>query len=96
VEIAKDNSYISEWEPADDKTAGMVATAVLLPTDESAEPNTAAGHASYVFNVHSGKTIQYYAGAGWSNSDIPDQAAWNRYLEHFTATLRSPLEVRWE
>ena len=84
------------YDPQEHLFAGMVATAVLLPTYERAEQNTAAGHAFYVFNVHSGKPIEYYAGAGWSRSDIPDRAAWSRYLEHFAATMRFPLEVHWQ
>ena len=96
VEIAPDKAYISEWEAADDKTAGMVATGILLPWSEKAEPTNTSGHAFYVFNMHSGKPITYYAGAGWSKSDVPDQMAWNRYLAGFAARLQSPLEVRWK
>jgi hypothetical protein len=96
LDTAPDASYISVWEPADDKTAGMIATGIVLPPGEKAEPKQADGHGVFLFQARPGEPLGYYAGAGWSKSDIPDQKAWDRYLADFAARLRSPLRIQWK
>jgi pectinesterase len=96
LNVAPDASFLSVWEPADDKTAGMIATGIVLAPGADAETKQAGGHALFVFEARPGRPLRYYAGAGWSKSDIADQRAWNRYLAGFAARLKSPLQVRWK
>jgi hypothetical protein len=43
-----------------------------------------------------GVPMVYYTGAAWSKADIPDEGAWNRYLDAFRECLKHPLKTRWE
>lgn len=96
LDVAPDTSFLSVWEPPDDKTAGMIGTGIVLPPGEKAEAKQADGHALFLFGAQAGKPLGYYAGAGWSKSDITDQKTWDRYLADFAARLKSPLRVQWK
>ena len=52
-------------------------------------------HALAVTAVPSGKTLTYYAGAGWSKSpDFPTAGDWFQYLSREARRLASPITVR--
>jgi len=52
------------------------------------------GNQLVVARTPKGQPATWHAGSGWDRGgDFPDVAAWDRYLDAFTARLRSPLRV---
>ena len=87
---------LSVWEPLTDPGAGDDGTAIVAPLGSEAAIVKAEGNAFFVFNASAGKPLTYYAGAGWSKSDIPTQKAWNDYLRAFSLGEEHPLEIHWK
>jgi Domain of unknown function (DUF4861) len=83
------------WEPLSDPGAGNDGTAVALQPGHEAGIAKAEGNAFFVLNANSGKPLNYFAGAGWSRSDIPTQKAWVEYLRAFLVEQEHPLEIHW-
>jgi hypothetical protein len=86
---------LSVWEPLTDAGAGNDGTAIALPPGNEAGIAEAEGNAFFVLNANSGKPLNYFAGAGWSKSDIPTQKAWVEYLRAFLIEQEHPLEIHW-
>jgi len=91
-----DGGILSVWEPLSDPSAGMDGTAIVLPPRQRAATAKAAGNALVLLPVTPGVSIVYYAGAAWSKADMPDETAWNSYLQAFRERLEHPLTTRWE
>jgi unsaturated rhamnogalacturonyl hydrolase len=87
---------LSVWEPLTDPGAGNDGTAIVLPLGSEAAIVKAEGNAFFVLNANSVKPLTYYAGAGWSKSDIPSQKVWNDYLRVFSLGEEHPLEIHWK
>lgn len=87
---------LSVWEPLTDPGAGNDGTAIVLPLGSEAATVKAEGNAFFVLNANSGKPLTYFAGSGWSKSDIPSEKAWNDYLRAFSVGEEHPIEIRWK
>jgi hypothetical protein len=96
VSSPMEGRILSVWEPLTDATAGFDGTSVTLPMGAAAPIVKAEGNAFFVLNAIAGKPLTYFAGAGWSKSDIPEQKAWNDYLREFILAQDHPLEIHWK
>ncbi len=76
---------------------GMNGTGIVLPPDATAQIKQISNHALFLFpNVKSDQPINFYAGAGWSQSpDVPDEATWIAKANDLSARLHSPLKAEW-
>ena len=90
-----EDGIASVWEPLTDPSAGMVGTGIVLPAGAAATTREADGNLYFVLNAKPDLPIVYYAGAGWSKSDISDQVAWRKYLKDFSVDLQRPLQLSW-
>ena len=88
----ENDNWFSYWE--DFEKDGRLGTGVLLvqgPFTGFAEDDA---NNLILANVESGKTLVYYAGAGWERSvDFASQEDWNAYLGAQAARLKSPIRV---
>ena len=48
-----------------------------------------------LFSRHSGESVTYYAGSGWSKADMPTFAAWTDYLKTQLHLSEARLTVDW-
>jgi hypothetical protein len=87
---------LSVWDTPQDPTADRVATGMIEGPNQSATAMQLSGQAFLDYPVHNGQTFTYYAGSGWSKSDMPTQQAWNTYLEQTLDQLKHPLQHHWE
>jgi Domain of unknown function (DUF4861) len=87
---------LSVWEPLTDPSAGMDGTGIVLPAGVPAATTQADGNIYFVFNAKPNVAVLYYAGAGWSKSDVSDQAVWQKYLKDFSLNLQHPLQMSWD
>jgi hypothetical protein len=86
---------LSVWEPLTDPSEGMDGTGIVLPAGVAAAVARADGNIYFVLDAKREVSIVYYAGAGWSRSDISDQATWQKYLRNFSMNLQRPLQMSW-
>lgn len=86
---------LSVWEPLTDASAGMDGTGIVLPAGVAATVARSDGNIYFVLGAKRDVPIVYYAGAGWSKSDISDQATWQKYLRDFSMNLQRPLQTSW-
>ncbi len=91
-----EEGILSVWEPLTDPSAGMNGTGIVLPAGIAATTTQADGNIYFVLNAKPNIAVVYYAGAGWSKSDVSDQAAWRKYLKDFSLSLQHPLEMSWD
>ncbi len=96
VTTVENGGIVSVWEPLTNPAAGMDGTAIVLEPGQSAATIQSPGNVLLLRPIKPGVRMTYYAGAAWSKSDIPDEAAWGRYLEQYRERLKSPLKTRWE
>ncbi len=96
VTSAPDGGSISVWEPLSDPATGMDGTAIVLPPGKSGTKAEAEGNVLLTMPLTSGAPVVYYAGSAWSRAEVPDEAAWSRFIEQFRERLRHPLTTRWE
>jgi hypothetical protein len=92
-----DNDRIlSVWDTPQDPSAGRIATGLLTASTQKSSVAQIESQALLVTPIHSGETISYYAGSGWSKADMPTQQAWNIYLEEKLSELKHPLQTQWK
>ncbi len=91
-----DQGILSVWEPLTDASAGMDGTGIVLPAGIAATTTQAGGSVYFVLNTKPNVPVVYYAGAGWSKSEVSDQAAWQTYLKDFSLSLQHPLQMSWD
>lgn len=91
-----EQGILSVWEPLTDPSAGMDGTGVVLPAGVAATITQADGNIYFVLKAKPNVAVVYYAGAGWSKSDVSDQAAWQKYLKDFSLSLQHPLKMSWD
>ncbi len=87
---------LSVWESLTDPSAGMDGTGIILPAGVAATTAQSDGNIYFVLNAKPNVAVVYHAGAGWSKSDISDEAAWRKYLKDFSLSLQHPLQMSWE
>lgn len=91
-----DGGILLVWEPLTDPHAGMDGTAIVLEPGQTAKTIQEPGNAFVLLPATPEAPVAYYAGAAWSKADIPDEAAWSRYLAGFRERLQHPLKTRWQ
>ncbi len=91
-----EESLVSVWEPLTDPDAGGVGTGMVLEPGKTGRITLTGSNALLLLPAVSGAPVVYYAGATWSKSDVPDEAAWIAYLHAFRERLQHPLKTRWE
>jgi hypothetical protein len=96
IAASPEEGILSVWEPLTDPSAGMDGTGIVLPAGVAATITQADGNIYFVLNAKPNVAVVYYAGAGWSKSDVSDQAAWQKYLKDFSLSLQHPLEMSWD
>jgi pectinesterase len=89
----QNNGWTSLWGlTTENEEIGYLGTGIVIPGARVKEMKENAIHALIVGNVELGKTLTYYAGAGWTRSgDFSSEADWNKYLSTFAQKVRSPL-----
>jgi hypothetical protein len=87
---------LSIWEPLTDAGTGYDGTAVIMPLGHESAIVKAEGNAFFELNANSNQSLIYYAGAGWSKSDMPTQKAWIEYLRESLAEQEHPLVTHWQ
>ena len=87
---------LSVWDTPQDASAGRIATGLLTDSEQKSSDTLIDSQALLVTPIHSGETISYYAGSGWSKADMPTQQAWNSYLEEKLSELKHPLQTQWK
>jgi Domain of unknown function (DUF4861) len=87
---------LSVWDTPQDPTADRIATGMIEGPNQTATAMQLGGQAFLDYPVHNGQTFTYYAGSGWSKSDMPTQQTWNTYLEQTLDQLKHPLQHHWE
>ncbi len=90
-----EEGILSVWEPLTEPSAGMDGTGIVLPAGVAARTVHADGNAYFVLNAKPNIPIVYYAGAGWSKSDMTDESAWHKYLKDFSLSVQHPLQLSW-
>lgn len=86
---------IAVWDMPQKKSAGRIATALLLAPGETARYANTPDAAWALFDVADGGTIRFASGAGWSQGDMPDFHSWQQYLYDYSMRWSHPLRVRW-
>ena len=87
---------LSVWDTPQDASAGRIATGLLSDSEQKSSDTLIDNQALLVTPIHSGETISYYVGSGWSKADMPTQQAWNAYLEEKFSELKHPLQTQWK
>ena len=82
----------SVWDTPQFAYAGPIATAIMANAKFTTLPieGKAPGHALYLFNVHSGDTIDYFAGTAYSRAGVPTQDDFDAYLKATSDRLAHP------
>jgi hypothetical protein len=86
---------VSVWDSPQLASAGHIATGLVLPPTAKATFARTEDNAVLVLPAKSGASIHYYAGAGWSQADMPTPAAWTAYLTEYLQRLRHPVQHQW-
>lgn len=86
---------IAVWDTPQKKSAGRIATALLLAPGETARYAGTHDAAWALFDVADGGSIRFASGAGWSQGDMPDFHAWQAYLYDYSMRWLHPLQVHW-
>lgn len=86
---------IAVWDTPQKRSAGRIATALLLAPGETARYAGTRDAAWALFDVADGGSIRFASGAGWSQGDMPDFQSWQKYLYDYSLRWSHPLQVRW-
>ena len=89
------NAIAAVWDTPQDASAGRIATGLLTSPDQHAVSLAQPGYDLLLFSRHSGEPFTYYAGSGWSKSDMPTFAAWTEYLQTQLRMSEHPIQLRW-
>jgi hypothetical protein len=87
---------VSVWDSPQLASAGHIVTGLILPGRENAAFTEREANAVLLVSVKPDASIRYYAGAGWSQADMPTQEAWNAYLIAYLERLKHPVVRRWK
>ena len=96
-----DEGIASVWDTPQLASAGHIGTAMVMPTEVLPRFATmpmegqTAGDALFLFDVHSGDSVDYFAGSAWSQGGTPTQADFDRDLSNTRERLEHPVVVGW-
>ncbi|WP_263357768.1 DUF4861 domain-containing protein [Acidicapsa ligni] len=90
-----DGNILSVWDTPQDPTADRIATGLVVIPGQHTTASQLSGNALISMHLHSGETLSYLAGSGWSKADMPTQQAWNIYLQQTLTQLQHPVVIRW-
>jgi|CZKL01.1.fsa_nt_gi hypothetical protein len=96
VTPSAEEGMLAVWEPLTDSAAGMEGAGIVNEPGKTGRISLTGSNALLLNPAANGVPTTYYAGAGWSKADMPDEAAWIAYLHAFRERLLHPLTVRWE
>ncbi|HZF14937.1 MAG TPA: DUF4861 family protein [Steroidobacteraceae bacterium] len=96
VEQLGQGSIISVWDSPQLANAGHIATGLVLPPATSGKFARLPENAVLLLPTEAGEIFDYYAGAGWSQADMPTAAAWKAYLMEYLERLRHPVTYKWK
>jgi len=96
IAALSDGHILSVWDTPQDPTADRIATGIVEAPNQQANVIQLDHQGLLTFPVHSGQTITYYAGSGWSKADMPTQQAWNTYLQEQLFELNHPMQIQWK
>ena len=92
-ELNTERGWFLKWEDVE-KKSGQQGLAVIF------DPAIFAGQTEDKLNqlvitkISSTNTFSYWAGFGWSKAgQIPDSAAWKKYVDAFSQSLAAPIEI---
>jgi pectinesterase len=92
---SEQNAWISLWGQTNaDLQNGSLGTGVIM--DRRAFEGLREDSTQYLIGARavSGRTLTYYAGAGWTRSgDFATADDWTRYLQEFSINIASPLMI---
>ena len=89
-------AWLSVWGPVVPKDGGHgdLGTAVLIPRDAVSEWRENDDHYFLVSHTKSGEPVNYWIGAGWTDSgDFRDVRDWWNYLDQFAQRLSAPIKT---
>ena len=91
-----DSGWVSYWEPHEESALGMgiifdVENMIDIDKYVSIEKDKSN---LFVELKRTNNGFRYYAGFGWKESgQFKSKEEWNNYLEYFTKSLKSPLQI---
>jgi pectinesterase len=89
-------AWMTEWGPLLPKDGGHgdLGIAIMLPRQSVADWKENDDHYFAVSHARSGEPVNYWIGAGWTDSgDFRDVHDWWTYLDRWAQRLSTPLEV---
>ena len=89
-------AWMSVWGPVSPKDGGHgeLGTAIMLPREAVLDWKENENHYFAVSRTQSGTPVNYWIGAGWTDSgDFRDVKDWWKYLDEFAQRLASPIKV---
>lgn len=90
-----DHRWASLWGQTTDKEEnGSLGTGIVVPKETFTGVRENALHLLILGTAKLGKTMVYYAGAGWTcNGDFKNADEWNAYLTAYEQRIESPLQI---
>jgi pectinesterase len=89
-------AWLTEWGPVLPKDGGHgdLGIAVLLPRSSVLDWKETTDHYLAIARARSGQPVDYYIGAGWTDSgDFHDVRDWYTYLDAAAQRLSTPIVV---
>jgi len=93
---ANDWAWLAEWGPILPKDGGHgeLGIGILLPRSEVADWKETSTHYLVLSHAKSGVPVDYYIGAGWTDSgDFRDVRDWWHYLDDQAKRIATPIVV---
>jgi len=90
-----DHRWASLWGQTTEKEEnGSLGTGIVVSKEMFAGIHESVIHLLILGTAKLGKTIVYYAGAGWTRSgDFQNADEWNEYLTTYAKRIESPLKI---
>jgi pectinesterase len=90
-----DHCWVSLWGQTTEKEEnGSLGTGIIVPKEPFDGIRENLIHLLVLGKAGLGKTIMYYAGAGWTRSgDFKNADEWNQYLTAYAQGIESPLKI---
>lgn len=92
ISESRETAVMRSWETLPDGH-GQLGCAVLADPANFVDFTNDSQNFLMIENVPETRVAVYYAGSGWSKGGFPTVEAWDEYVNHYAASLRSPLEV---
>lgn len=92
ISESRETAVMRSWETLPDDH-GQLGCAVIANPDNFVDFKQDSKNFLMIEKVPENRVAVYYAGFGWSKGGFPTVEAWDEYVNHYAAALRSPLEV---